>query len=233
MVYRRRKSFRRRFKRRYGARKRPYKRMKKVIRRTVYSMAETKTYWYDLTTHNSIGTTWHMQALFPDISASFAGIIGKKYALVGIRLTGTLVGGQSNLGTDDQWNHVRIVACEMTGAARNIPVNMPTLTWGIKTPIRLKSPVMPSDGTTVYIKRKLFDKTYKIVSPGRDSLGYMQGTREVSIYKRFKRPLVLEYETNGQANPTSYVQVCFVSDSLAVPSPGFASGVLEFFWKDL
>lgn len=207
--------------------------MKKVIRRTVYSMAETKTYWYDLTSYSSISTTWRMQTLLPSVGADFASIIGKKYALVGIRLTGTLAGGQSNTTADDQWNHVRIVACEMTGTARVIPVNMPTLTWGIRTPIRLKSPVSPADGTTAYIKRKLFDKVYKIISPGRDGTGYMQGTKEVSIYKRFKKPLVLEYETNGQANPSSYVQVCFISDSVAVPSPGFVSGVLEFFWKDI
>ena len=232
MVYRRRKSFRRRFRRRFGTRKR-LRRMKKVIRKTVYNMAETKTYWYDLTTWNTIGTTWRVQNLLPSVGADFASLIGKKYELVGIRLSGTLVGGQSNLVTDDPWDHVRIVACEMTGSARVIPVNMPTMTWGIHTPIRLKSPVSPADGTTCYIKRKLFDKTFKIVSPGRDSTGYIQGTREVYIYKRFKKPLVLEYETNGQANPTSYVSVNFISDSSAVPNPGFANGVLEFFWKDI
>lgn len=236
MVYRRRRRFKRRFRRRFG--RRGYKRIKKVIRRTVNNMAETHSATLTLNTaFGSIGYTWQELLCFPSQGGLSTQIIGRRYEIIGFSLWGTLSGGQTNTVADDRYNVVRMVAAVFDGDTAG---TAPGSKWpnmssgGAATPIRLKSPIWPNDGSTQWIRRKVKDKLWTLTSPGRDSTGYMPVLKNVSFKHRFKKPLIVNYcnESGGlKADKVLAIGVC--SDSSAVPAPGFVNGTLTWYWKDL
>ena len=235
MVYRRRKSFRRKARRRFG--RRGYKRIKKVIRRTVYNMAETKSAVIGLNTaFGSVSSTWSESILIPSQGGLSTQIVGRRYELVGFSLYGTVGGGQANTSADDKYNTLRIVAAIFDGDASGLApsAKWPTMSQGTSTPIRLRNPVNPADGSTQMMRRKLKDKVITLVSPGRDSTGYMPCIKTVGFRFRFKKPLIVNFTNeSGTIKPDKYVAIGMMSDSNIVPSVGFISGALTWFWKDL
>ena len=235
MVYRRRRRFKRRFRRRFG--RRGYKRIKKVIRRTVTNMAETKSATYSLpSTFGSIGTSWSEIILMPSQGGLSSQIVGRRYEITGFSLFGSVMGGQSNTVADDKYNSLRIVAAVFDGDAAGLATGAkwPTMLQGTATPIRVRNPTWPADGSTQMIRRKLKDKYITLTSVGRDSTGYMPAIRPVSFRFRFKKPLIVNYTNeSGTLKPDKYLGIGMISDSVAVPAPGFITGALTWFWKDL
>lgn len=237
MVYRRRKSFRRRrFRRRSG--RRGYKRIKKVVRRTVYNMAETKSATYSLPGNfTSIGTSWSELILIPAQGAQSTMIVGRRYEIIGFSLFGSVSGGQSNTSADDKYNSLRIVAAVFDGSASGLApsAKWPSMPQGTATPIRVRTPTWPADGSTQLIRRKLKDKYITLNSVGRDSTGYMPAIRAVGFRYRFKKPLIVNYSIDGGGGykPDKYIGIGMMSDSTAIPAPGFLTGALTWFWKDL
>lgn len=236
MVYRRRKSFRRR-KRRFGGRRGSYKRMKKVIRRTVNNMAETHSLVISLSSpFSSISTAWVENILIPSQGGLSTQIVARRYEITGFSLFGTVTGGQANTSADDKYNTLRIVAAVFDGDAASLAptAKWPTLVQGTSTPIRLRNPVYPVDGSTQMMRRKLKDKLFTLVSDSRDSTGYMPAVKSVGMSYRFKKPLVINYcNESGTLKPDKYVAIGMVSDSSLVPSVGFIAGALTWFWKDI
>lgn len=238
MVYRRRKSFRRRkLRRRFGGR-RGYKRMRKVIKKTVHNMAETKYMQVALQTpFSAFGNAWTESILGPSQGGLSTQIIARRYELVGFSLYGTLQGGQSNTVADDKYNIVRCMICIFDGDTQSYsPANRwpAVATTNITAPIRLKAPIVPADGQTQHIRRKVFDKIYTLSSSSRDSTGYMPALRAVGIRIRFKKPIIFNYcNESGMLKPDKYIGIGFISDSTAPPGCGFVNGALTWYWKDL
>ena len=238
MVYRRRKSFRRRRFRRRFSKRRSYKRIKKVIRKTVNNMAETKSAQIGLPiVWQAFGNSWIESVLGPSQGGLSTQIIARRYELIGFSLYGTLQGGQSNVVADDRYNVCRCMVCIFDGETASWAASAKwpaAVTTNTTAPIRIKAPVVPADGSTQHIRRKVFDKVYTLSSPGRDSTGYMPAVRTIGIRVRFKRPIIFNYcNESGTLKPDKYIAMAWISDSTAPPGCGFVNGALTWFWKDL
>lgn len=237
MVYRRRKSFRRRrFRRRFSSR-RGYKRIRKTIRKTVINMAETHSANYSLSTiFSPITTTWLDTILFPSQGGQSTQVVGRRYEIIGFKLFGTLAGGQTNTALDDKYNIVRMMAGIFDGdsVAFTSTQRWPVLSQGLTTPVSLRNPVYPADGSTQPMRRKVKDKVVNLVPYGRDSTGYLPAIKNISFSHKFKKPIVVNYlNDGGTLRADKYLSIGMCSDSTGLPSPGFISGSLIWYWKDL
>jgi len=223
--------------RRFGGR-RGYKRIKKVIRRTVNNMAETKYWQVALTVpFATFGNAWVENVLGPSQGGLSTQCVGRRYELTGFSLYGTLQGGQNNTVADDRWILARCMVCIFDGdsATWATSARWPAIaTTNITAPIRIQSPIVPADGQTQHIRRKIFDKVYSLSSAGRDSTGYMPVVRNVSIRIRFKKPIIFNYcNETATLKQDKYSAMGWICDSTAPPGCGFVNGTVTWFWKDL
>lgn len=171
---------------------------------------ELKFYPQLLTTNlGSVSTAMSTQTLTGQIQIGTALTqrVGRSIHIKRISLDGILVGGQSNLATDDNRNTVRLVCAEMdVGASLSIAVG------DILDPRTQRG-----------IQRIYYDQLIFLQSPGRDSTGYMPAMRRVSISLPINRDL--SYVTDGlNGESRTYFAWFMVSDSLLAANPGFTSG---------
>lgn len=136
--------------------------------------------------------------------------IGRQIRIVEIGYRGTLVGGQSNLATDDKYNFVRMTFLKGdTDKMYDVLSSSPPTVTGRLTP-----------GLIAGLDRVLTDQVISLPSPGRDSTGYMPPIRVVSLSKQVN--IVVNF--GASAYPTPAVSLMLVSDSSLVPHPGFTDG---------
>lgn len=172
------------------------------------------------TSFSSVNTSW----IIEDVPLTTAGTdianrIGRAIRLSRFVVRGMVVGGQSNLVTDDPYNAFRIV----------IFVGRPELVsadWAART---IDDPVYPGvDG----VNRCLFDKILNLQVPAADSTGYVPATRQVDY--TFNLNTVALYGTNVAAVPQGgeSLYLAMISDSAAASNPGFTSGYYVLFFRD-
>jgi len=211
--------------------------MKKTIRRTVISMAETKSAIYNINTlWGTILTAWKDTVLSPSQGGLSTQIIGRRFEVTGVKLRGILVGGQQNTVNDDPWNYIRCMVAVFDGDSATLTATQrwPQLNFGMTSPIRLRAPVEPMDGSTQYIRRILADKLWVVKAPAKNSTGYMSGTKAVHLSLRFKKPIIINYlNESSTIKPDKYLAIGMCSDSGTFEHPGFLSGSIEWTWKDL
>ena len=234
MVYRRRKYYKRRYGRKRYYRRRSYRRRAKAVKRIVRGMAESKSTGAALPTpFGTITSTWSEHILLPAQGTQSLQRIGRQMEVTGIYLKGILAGGQSNTAADDKNNLVRIVIAVFQGSTSAMgQAKWPVLT-DATTPIWIGKNASPQGAEIAYMKRKLFDRVYKLDSVGRDSTGYLPARRMVSIKLRFKKPIIYYFGNEASASVDKYIAVGMMSDSAVVPSPGFTSGSVIYTWKDI
>jgi len=127
-----------------------------------------------------------------------------------LHIRGNLVGGQSNLVTDDARNVVRIIVCSVIKGS----VFAPTVT-SILTPF-----VFPA------LDRVYADKEVELHTTAVDSTGYIPAQKLVDMHVALNR--VITYYGNLDSNETAHeIRVYMVSDSAAVSNPGFESGFIR------
>lgn len=141
--------------------------------------------------------------------------VGRQITLSKLQVSGLLVGGQTNLAVDDSYNSFRItVAAGNTG-----------MTW---TPYGLTQ-VLSAD-LVPGLDRVLYDRVFPLSSPGRDSTGYMKALKRIEINLDLPK-IVTHFQTAAAGSQNgNTVYLVMVSDSVAVPNPGFVDGswVLRF-----
>lgn len=123
-------------------------------------------------------------------------------------IAGTLVGGQSNIVTDDQRNTVRIAV-----------VKAP-YSW---TPSGLFNLIAASDERVLQVNRILFDKTFLLMSPGRDGTGYMPSGAQLDIDIPLSGKIIFN-SASAASDIGDVFFIVMVSDSTVNPNPGFVSG---------
>lgn len=168
-------------------------------------------------TFGSVGSTSVSQFLAISQGIDANQRIGRHITVTGFEVVGNLIGGQSNLSTDDRYNQVRI-AIVQTNAGQ-----APTMD--------LVSPLDPRFNSAVGLRRVLFDQVYTLVSPGKDSTGYMPAARRIEIRGRCNIPIVF----NGSGGSTACVNtvgIVMVSDSGLAPNPGFTQGYWRLLYHD-
>jgi hypothetical protein len=140
---------------------------------------------------------------------------GRQILVRQVRLSGLLVGGQSNVITDDAYNQVRIVVYTM--GSNN------ALTFDLTASL---DPRVQQNLKHVYL-----DKLITLHSPARDSVGYLPAIREVNfkVSMQFNQDYV---SLAVNATTGDYLAIAMVSDSTAVPHPGFVSGMIDVIFDD-
>lgn len=223
MVYRCRRFVRRARPARVAPRRTFVRRVARVVNR----MSETKRTEVrrlsdDFFTLSSVWTekSYTTATFIPTGTTSLARV-GTKIAITGFYLQGTLAGGQANSALDDRVNTVRMILGLWTSAT-------PMATIGTANP--LDAPLLKNLNSGGLLLRKYLDRRISLVSPGRDSTGYMTAQRLVKIYYRFRKPIVINYSASA-VNRNLVLSI--VSDSSAVPSPGFTSGCVYLTFKDM
>lgn len=169
---------------------------------TAFSSVSTSVAYIDLCALIGAGTDYYNR-------------VGRQITQQHLSVSGTLVGGQSNLATDDPYNVFR-----MTVVKGN--VGMTFGTWGL-------TQVLSAD-TILGLDRVLYDRCITLSSPGRDSTGYMRAVQRVDISVRL--PDVVTHFTTAAAGSQNG-ETCYlvmISDSSVVSNPGFVDGswVLRF-----
>jgi hypothetical protein len=171
-------------------------------------------------TTSDLHTIFHGVSTVPGIWAPTAQIavgsdmgqrIARNILVKHFTMRGVLVGGQSNIITDDKYNTARIVVAEYNPQVA-APFGNLTL-----------SNVIDSRDAFPGIGKVYFDQTYLLTSIGPDSVGYLPSTKKVSI----DIPLNIQCEYNGAPGNTisrNNLVIGMVTDSVAAPSPGFESG---------
>lgn len=229
MAYRRRSRSGRRYRRRRSYRRRRGSRMKRAIVSTVNRMAETKwcifatsAIWPTITS-----AAWsHYIPSIANGSSIFGQRVGRKIAIKGFSIIGTLQGGQSNVALDDKYNVIRFC----TGIARGAqaaPAGTPLSTIGFNDPI-LKVGSAAQNNITV-----MHDRYITLVSQSRDSTGYMPAVKRFYFKHLFKKPLTITYADDTANTPNQNIFIAFLGDSNIAPSPGFTTGFLKVYYKDI
>lgn len=141
--------------------------------------------------------------------------VGRQITQHNLSLSGTLVGGQSNLATDDPYNVLRISVVKGN-------VGMTFGVWGL-------TQVLSAD-TVIGLDRVLMDRFITLESPGRNSTGYMPAIKRVDFSVDL-RNVVTHFTTAAAGSQNG--ETCFlvmISDSTVMSNPGFVDGswVLKF-----
>lgn len=148
------------------------------------------------------------------VGADFSQRIGRQIRLTRLNMKGMLVGGQSNLATDDPRNVVRIVIALVDGSFD--ATSMAALT--LSTPI--------TNQNVTGLLKIYADRLYNLRVFSRDSTGYVPCQLEVSVSTPLNA-LVHYNDSIGGFSPVPRVYVMFLSDSAVVSNPGFVSGFIQ------
>ena len=198
------------------------------VNKAIVAQAEKKMNAFELNaTFSSIGTTWVEHSWLPPFGSTSAARVGNKIAITELSFQGVLVGGQANLALDDNRNWVRIVlGIWKNPSSTGLSTHTVLYTNSFPTSLQIDYQTQPT------LTHKLFDRTFTLTSPGKDSTGYLPPQRFVTYTHHFRKPIVVTFDALSSI-PDKQWFLSMVSDSSAVPSPGFVSGDLKFTWIDI
>lgn len=146
--------------------------------------------------------------------------VGREIYVDKLEFRATLIGGQSNLATDDKYNVFRLAVLAGT------PGTMPLAIASNFSNSYFMDP-RGMGGLDVV----LFDRSFTLASPGRDSTGYMPPIKEIVIDVPVRRKLKYLGPTGSPSFRELYLVA--VSDSSAAPNPGFANGFMTIHYHDV
>ena len=172
---------------------------------TAFGSVSTSVAYIDLAALMGAGTDYYNR-------------VGRQVTQQNLSVSGTLVGGQSNLATDDPYNVFRITVVKGN-------VGMTFGTWGL-------TQVLSAD-TILGLDRVLSDRFITLQSPGRDSTGYMRAVKRVEFNVRL--PDVVTHFTTAAAGSQNG-ETCYlvmISDSSVISNPGFVDGSWVLRFSDL
>lgn len=195
----------------------------KRVKRVIYSTAEHKHQSIDVgsiyqsVSSSPIETVWGL----PIQGNTSVTRIGRKIAIHSFVFHGTLVAGCTGVAaTDDGYNRFRIVLALWDGSFTN-----PMATLGVTT----ESALTKSFAGVDHLKKKYWDK--KIIlntHADLDGTGALPYPKVIHKVIRFKRPIVITTRDDTTLSPDKVLYLGMVSDSLAVPNPGFLSGAYAY-----
>lgn len=222
MPFRRRRRFRK-----FRPRKRFYRRRGYVPRlRPEHKYANTQL----TASFSSVGNAWVEYDLLSPITAGTSPIaerIGRKISVIGVQIKGLLFGAATGFGgADDYFNSVRICVLGFhadKGGSSLSPLS--TAGIGINNPITRTN--------TAGLSHIFRDNLIALTNPPYGSNLCAPGHRSVNIFIRFRKPLVVDF-TGGTAHYNQYqLYLSMISDSTAIPNPGFASGWTRLIYTDV
>lgn len=215
------KKFKKAYKKDYS--KPTFKQVKKIVKKEIANEVETKLLTQNTsTTFNSIGTSWvELECTGLSQGDTQGTRDGNQITLKGLRLTGVLVGGQSNLATDDNRNFVRIVVALWDSKSAT-----PLQTNGCTSSALLSDKVATGTG----LIKKYYDKIHLLPVAGRDSTGYIPSMKYIKKFFKFNRKI--NYQSTVAGSAQNKLIISMISDSGAVSNPGFVQGDITTYFDD-
>lgn len=169
----------------------------------------------------SVGTTWIEKNLaLPTQGTANTQRIGAKIRVKSLEITGVLAGGADESLLDDAFNVMRCVIATYNGG---VTTPLGTASASIDEPIIIQT-------TTSTLKRKYFDRYlhFDVASTEQGAGdGYTPQTKTFKYFKRFPKGLLITFADSSVSFPNTRLIMSMISDSAAVPHPGFVRG----FWK--
>lgn len=201
--------------------------VKAIVKNQLTALSETKMKnGSSLSTDfSSISSEWiNIPLTNISLGTDFYQRIGAKILLKSIEFKGVLVGGANESAFDDPYNVVRIVLSRWDGEA---VTPFSTLSGhSINNPINRTITGIPG------MKSKYYDKYIAMnVSSTEKGAGdgYAPSARVISFKKTFKKGIPITY---GTTSTSDKFFLSMISDSIAVPNPGFVTGYCMVTWKD-
>lgn len=146
------------------------------------------------------------------------GRIGNKIRVKSVEINGVIAQGSNELITDDAWNVMRIILGLYNG------VNTPLTSANLSINDVMRTDYSSAKGT---LRQKYLDKyvPLNVVSTEQGAGdGYTPQVKLFKYYKRFKRPILIEYADDAVTYPNKALVLSMISDSVAVTHPGFING---------
>ena len=198
------------------------------VRRAIDTNVEDKHLSYNLDTlFPSVSNNWtEANVCNPDQGDTVSTRVGRRIRIKSISIRGILLGGVSDLSTDDVYNTVRIVIGLYQGTS-----NTPLAAGGQG----YDNPLIATSGTSAgqRLIKKYYDKYHAIQTCGKGlSAGYAPVPREFEFYKRFFRPIVVTYGDSTEDYPSKALIMSMQSDSMAASNPGFVCGYVMCKFED-
>jgi len=169
----------------------------------------------------SVSTDWiEKNMALPTQGVTNTQRVGAKIRVKSLEITGVLAGGADESLLDDAYNVMRCVI-----ATYNAGVSTPLGTAAVT----IDEPIMVQTSSST-LKRKLLDKYihFNVVSTEQgEGDGYTPQLKQFKYFKRFPKGLLITFSDSTVTYPNTRLIMSMISDSAAVPNPGFVHG----FWK--
>lgn len=202
--------------------------VKALVKNQLTALSETKMRNASLlsTNFSTIGNEWiNIPLTNIALGTEYYQRIGAKILLKSIEFKGVLVGGANESAFDDPYNVIRIVLSRWDG--ETITPFSTTLGHTIHIPINRTIASCPG------MKSKYYDKyiAMNVSSPEKGAGdGYAASARVISFKKVFNKGIPIVYNASS-ASEKFFLSM--ISDSAAVPNPGFVTGYCMITWKDM
>lgn len=223
MVYRKRRFFKRYWRRKFIPRP-----VKRYVHRAIARNIENKYAIGDLNAvFGSIPATWTEQVLVnPSQGVTPQTRLGNKIKIKSLEMKGVMAGGCAENVLDDPYNVVRIVIGLYNGSDTTPLTDAPAV---------MDAPITTRLYSQAQLIKKYYDKYFhfnavSVEKNGGD--GYASNTVGFRYYKRFKKPLWITWGDDSTTYPTKYLIMSALSDSGAVPHPGFIAGYWKVTYED-
>jgi hypothetical protein len=131
---------------------------------------------------------------------------GNRIMVDSIHIHGTLVGGCSNSVADDVYNTVRLLV--IVGSESLVSGD-----WTFNANVPALRNTMPKT------RKILYDKYITVSTYSTDSTGYIPRTARIDKQIKINRPF--NFEATDGTHTSDSLYICMISDSSAVPNPGF------------
>lgn len=179
-------------------------------------------------TLNSIGSVWYEIDILGLITASAAvsGRNGRKITLHSMRFRGNLFGGAVGAGgLDEYYNNVRFVIYGHRATKAGGAIT-PLATAGISGTAPINNTVLPG------LHKLYYDKMIPITNNPYSGNNCAAGSVAIDYFHTFKKPLLVSYTGDTQHYNQYSIYTAAISDSAAVPHPGFGMGYFEITFYD-
>lgn len=216
------------YRRRRRSTRRVTRPVKRYVRRAIIS-SEEKKYMiaYLPTTHGSISNAWVEHDVLATLAAGtdFTNRVGRDILVHNLLVKGTMFGGAQGSGFDDLYNSVRLLIFtthrETAGSALT-----PLATAGMS----INQPILK--GNLASLGRIYRDMQIAITNSPISTSDGAPGHRAVNIFIRFKRGLRVHFTHSIAGYNQTQLWVSAISDSAAVPGPGFTIGCIRATFTD-
>lgn len=200
---------------------------KAYVNKKIDRMIEDKVQQSSLVaSFGTITTAWNELVLsLPAQGVAENNRLGRKYIIKALEIKGVLCQGSgSNITPDDTYNVVRIV----------IGLYNQSSTTPLSGLASLVTPITKTHFTQGRLIRKYYDKyiTLVVTSVNTANNNYVPQLKNFKYYKRFRKPLIINFGDDTTNFPDKYLVMSAISDSAAPTNPGFIAGYIKCTYED-